>query len=163
MPFTGTFTGLQSIVARLENARQQIAPGIAVAIQAAADDAVQETHDLSPVDMEENNGVIPGEEGHLNESFYADPVQETSVGAATTVRTREPIKYSYVTQGTLDKAPIHPVTKQALWWPSAPHPLGSVQGQAPNDFAAGVPDTIASRGNEYFQPVLDAIAQALQG
>lgn len=161
MPFTATFNGLQDLIIRLESARTLIAPGMVQGIQAAADDTVLLTHDACPVDLEADNGVIPGEEGHLAESFSADPVIETSVGATTQVRTSEPIKYSYVTQGTLDKEPILPVTKQALWWPGAPHPLPSVHGQAANDFATGVPDEVASKGYEYFAPLLDALAQTL--
>lgn len=161
MPFTGTFSGNAALIARLEQALQLIAPGMAQGVQAAADDAVQLTHDACPVDLEEDNGVIPGEEGHLADSFMADPVQESAAGASTTVRTQEPIKYSYVTQGTLDKEPILPVTKMALWWPGAPHPVGHVHGQAANDFAAGVPDEVASKGYEYFAPLLDGLAQAL--
>lgn len=161
MPFSGTFSGLQALQARVRDAQVLIGPLVARGINSAAQDAVQLVHDACPVDTDEDNVQIPGEEGHLADSFFADPVQETSVGATTTVRTREPIKFSYVTLGTLDKEPITPRTKLALWWPSAPHPLASVHGQKANDFASPVADVVANRGYQYFQPFLDALGQAL--
>lgn len=85
----------------------------------------------APFDGAPNNGVIPNEAGHLNESFGYN---EAAPGLSCTaeVYTGEPIKYQYVTQGT--DTPILPVIKRALWWPDAEHPVASVRGQAANPF-----------------------------
>lgn len=85
----------------------------------------------APFDGAANNGVLPNEAGHLNESFgYEDATPGLSCTAP--VWTNEPIKYGYVTQGTA--TPILPVQKRAMWWPDAAHPVSSVRGQEANPF-----------------------------
>jgi hypothetical protein len=85
----------------------------------------------APFDGAANNGVLPNEAGHLNQSFgYNEATPGESCVAE--VWTNEPIKYQYVTQGTA--TPILPVQKMALWWPDAAHPVAFVRGQEANPF-----------------------------
>lgn len=126
---------VQDMIARLEEAKTQFEEKTVEACDEIANTAVETLSKNAPYDPEPNNDVIPGEEGHFNESFYA--IQAISVGngiAQTAVETNEPIKFEYVTQGTMDKSPIEPLVKKALWWPALDHPVYSVQGQEPNPF-----------------------------
>lgn len=85
----------------------------------------------APFDGAANNGVLPNEAGHLNESFGYNEAQPGETCSAE-VWTNEPIKYGYVTQGTA--TPILPVIKMAMWWPDAEHPVSAVRGQEANPF-----------------------------
>jgi hypothetical protein len=124
-------TAIQAWKQRIIEARDSAAEFCARATDEVANTLVEELQHDAPFDGEENNGVIPGEEGHLNESFGMNNA-DVSENATAEVWTNEPIKFQYVIQGTA--SPILPVEKQALWWPGAEHPVAWVSGQSANPF-----------------------------
>lgn len=151
----GTDT-VATIIERLLRAREAIAPLVAQGLEEVGQKAVQQLHDASPYDPTENIGVIPGEEEHLNESFSVDTAQVTDTGAEVPIKTSEPIKFQYVTQGT--DGPIYPVEAQALAIPGG-HPVASVAGQDANPFQEEV---AASLQNENpFGPVIEMLQSEL--
>lgn len=126
---------VQDTIERLEEAKTLFAEKTVEACDEVANMAVETLAKNAPYDEEANNDNIPGEEAHLNESFFA--IQSIATGngeAQTTVNTNEPIKFEYVTEGTQDKEPIRPLIQKALWWPALDHPVASVKGQEPNPF-----------------------------
>jgi hypothetical protein len=153
---------IQDAIAKLEEAKIAFAEKTVEACDAVANMAVETISKKAPFDEEENNDVIPGEEGHLNESFYAIQAIATGDGQATTsVNTNEPIKFEYVTEGTMDKSPIRPVVKKALFWPALEHPVASVKGQEPDEFFNEAYDEIVNEAgsvvDETFAPVIDML------
>src|SRR6266571_4732047 len=80
--------------------------------------------------------------GHETVETEAQPLRDSYVltegDMSVEISTTEPDKLRYVTQGT--PTPILPVTKKALWWAEATHPMWSVRGQAANDFVTPVLD-----------------------
>lgn len=126
-------TFIDSIIQNIEDAIALFDGATIDACTEIADKAVEIIAKNAPYDEEPNNDVIPGEEGHLNESFYALEGISTGNGEAeAAVKTMEPIKLQYVTEGT--DTPITPIIKQAMWWPTAEHPVALVSGQEPNPF-----------------------------
>jgi hypothetical protein len=154
---------IQDLIARLEAARDSLPELTAEASNVIGERSVELLIEGCPIDEAENNGVIPGEEGHLADSFLAVEGIGSVDQAQTDVMTEEPIKFGYVTEGTLDVAPIQPTTKKALWWPDAPHPLPQVAGQDPNDFAQQAYDQVMGEVptllEETFQPFFDFLRQ----
>lgn len=127
-------TKIKEKIALLQEIQTAMEETVGLTCEAIADVAVENLIHEAPFDEAENNMTPPGEEGHLNESFYATSAIYTGNAKATTiVKTDEPIKFSYVTEGT--DTPILPRTKKAMWWPDAPHPMYAVSGQEPNPFA----------------------------
>lgn len=125
----------QRIVDAIDNAGEfcaQATNDVALAL-------VEELEHDAPFDPAENNGVIPGEEEHLNVSFGMNEAP-AALSTISGVWTNEPIKFQYVTQGTV--GPIVPVQKQALWWPGAEHPVAWVSGQQANPFQQRSASTI---------------------
>jgi hypothetical protein len=121
------------VIARLQGVIDAFGDATMDVCNEIANVAVEDLSVNAPYDEEENNETPPGEEGHLNESFYAVEAI-TSLGGigSTEVKTHEPVKLEYVTEGT--STPITPTTKQALWWPALDHPVALVAGQEPNPF-----------------------------
>lgn len=153
---------VQDLIQQLEDAVVQFDALTVDACNEIADNAVTILAKNAPYDPAEDNGTIPGEEGHLNESFVAIQAISTGEGQAETfVETTEPIKLSYVSEGTLEQAPIVPISKQALNWPDAEHPVASVAGQDPNPFVQDSYDEIDAKVPEIvqgvFQPALDML------
>lgn len=134
MSFIVDTSGLLALMDKVANARDAIPMVMEAAMAGIGLDAVTELSIASPYDASANNGVLPGEEGHLNESFSASDVIPTAEGADVEVKTSEPIKFFYVTEGTVDVEPIFPLYKRALWWPDAAHPYAFVHGQQANPF-----------------------------
>ena len=83
-----------------------------------------------------------------------------------TVRTKQPTKLEYVTQGTglfgPRGEPIRPVTKKALFWEGADHPVRSVRGQEPNSF---VDEALAEAptAEDVLGEVVDTLIGILEG
>ena len=147
---------IAAIIARLQNARDMIAPLVAQGLEELGQQTVQQLKDAAPYDPMYNIGVIPGEEEHLNESFSVGDTQVTSAGAEVEVKTSEPIKFQYVTQGT--DGPIYPVSAQALAIPGF-HPVASVSGQAANPFQEEVAAWLQDQNP--FVPVTDMLQTEL--
>jgi hypothetical protein len=158
--FSVNSDGLLALKARIQTVIDFMPTFCEEAVQLVADEAVLEISVVCPYDGELDNGQIPGEEGHLNMSFYAES-QQSGIISEMTVKTLEPIKLSYVTGGT--NSPILPLSAKALWWPGLAHPVSSVSGQQANDFVTPVRDAIASEVPDIVQPVIDEIMQALNG
>jgi hypothetical protein len=151
MTFTVDTSGLQAFRARLVDIQAQLGGAVDTAIEEVADETLNRLQGATPYDPEPNNGVIPGEEEHLRESYSVTPASGGIVSTAE-VTTFEPIKFGYVTGGTA--GPIYPRVAKALWWPALQHPVGSVSGQNANPFHVPVAEEMAVDGAEM-------IAQAL--
>ena len=152
MSFTVDMRCLEAIQERFLVAQSLLGGVIQEAAETVADDSVEALKSASPYDPEPNNGVIPDEEGHLNESFYTGDAALNGVTATVDVKTTEPIKFQYVTQGT--QGPIYPVTKKALWWSALSHPVGSVAGQSANPFQEPVHDEIEATVFDIVSPFI---------
>jgi hypothetical protein len=163
MPYTLDTSGLQALIQRLKQAQQTLPAVVFAGVQLVADETLAALVEATPYDPAPDNGVIPGEEAHLRDSYQLTPVELQAVQAECDLRTTEPIKFGYVTQGTLDVAPIYPVVKRGLWWPQLRHPVPQVAGQAPHPFQAPLPQEISDRMEDILAPVLSAWEQELTG
>ncbi|GAC1589092.1 MAG: hypothetical protein NVS4B1_33440 [Ktedonobacteraceae bacterium] len=152
MGFTITMSGLTAMQSRFSIGRDGLGVLMRDGTAAIELEAVNGLHAACPVDNEADNGVIPGEEGHLDESFVGDPVMASVAASHAEVRTQEPIKFQYVTQGTA--SPILPTVKKAMWWPGAAHPMYSVAGQAADPFQTAVAQDIQGRMDAILAPYL---------
>lgn len=161
MGFTFQSGGFTSLIQRVQAASQYIPAMMEASMKDTADNTVSLLHDNAPFDPAPDNGQIPGEEGHLRDSFYADPIQAGGAHVTALVRTNEPIKFGYVVNGT--DTPIVPVEKQALWWPDAPHPMPWVHGQAGNDFVGRLVDLVGEAGVQSLEIGLQQIVVILEG
>lgn len=162
MAWTVNTSGLNHLRARIEAGRRLLPDIMELGINTAAEATVQELHEKCPVDDELDNGVIPGEEEHLNESFLATPAQSDGEHSIAQVKTEEPIKFSYVTQGTIDLSPILPVVARGLWWPALRHPVAFVMGQNANPFQEPIKDIVEENGPEYFAEALAELAAVME-
>ncbi len=97
--------------------------------------------------------------GPLAESFKA-----VVDDATLTVKTTQPTKLKFVTEGTGLYGPLHqriyPRTKKALYWEGAEHPVKSVSGMEANDFVSPITDVAAE---DITASLTDTIYEALQG
>ena len=148
------------IIARLQGVIDALGDATTDACDEIANVAVEDLSVNAPYDEEENNETPPGEEGHLNESFYAlESITSLGGKSSTGVKTYEPIKLEYVTEGT--QTPITPTTKQALWWPALDHPVAMVAGQEPNPFVEETYNALLPKVEgivrEIFLPVFEQI------
>ena len=156
-------SGLDALILRFMDARAAL-PGL---MQQAAHDAGDMLKDelaaAAPVGKSEGPPPPGDASGRLADSFY---VMDDSAGVESTVsvRTLQPLKLQYVTQGTgiyAGKGRIYPTTKKALYWPGASNPYRSVAGQEPNDFVTPVLDGF--QPEEALQIVIDELAAIIEG
>ncbi len=159
--FNVDLAGLIAMKARIQTVIDEMPAYCSEAVRLVGEETLIQLYDNCPYDGEEDNGQIPGEAGHLRDSFYVLDNRAMAIDSSSTVMTEEPIKLSYVTGGT--DSPIVPLTAQALWWPGAGHPVASVNGQSGNDFITPVADEIANDVAPIIQDVTDAIIAALEG
>jgi hypothetical protein len=146
-------SSLQAFMTRLQ-AIMDDAPALSsLAVEAVAAEAMTLIVAATPYDAEADNGTIPDEEGHLNESYSVTPASDDVVSEAQ-VMTSEPIKYGYVTGGTMDVGPIMPVQAKGLWWPSAAHPFKQVSGQEANPFQQQVLTDINDELDDLVSPII---------
>lgn len=157
--FSVNQTGLLAMKQRIQNVIEVMPTLLEQAVYDVADEAVVILHDECPYDGELDNGQIPGEEGHLNDSFF---IEDVNYGIVTAVQimTSEKLKLTYVTGGT--DSPIIPVSQHALWWPALSHPVAQVQGQAANDFVTPSRDILDAEVPNIIQPVIDLIVSSLE-
>jgi hypothetical protein len=157
--FSVDIAGLLAMRQRIQDVIDALPTLLEQAVYDVAEEAVTILHDECPYDGELDNGQIPGEEGHLNDSFF---VQDVDYGIVTEVEimTSEKLKLSYVTGGT--DGPIIPVSQHAMWWPALSHPVTQVQGQAANDFVTPARDILDSTVPDIIQPVIDLIITSLE-
>jgi hypothetical protein len=157
-------SGLDALRAKVAEARAALPGLLADATREAGQWVAQNLSDAAPVGQGESGSAPPGGDapGKLAESFFVQEESSSfSEGAAVSVRTRQPVKLSYVTQGTGIYGPtgqrIYPVSKQALYWKGADHPVRSIAGMPANDFVtpalAEMPDA---------QEALGAVIEELQ-
>jgi hypothetical protein len=154
MSFSVDTSGLSALIAKIKQVQTDLEPTINEALDEIADEGVALLKQAAPFDPSENNGTIPGEEGHLRDSFQTSAAENQHAEIITT----EPIKFSYVTGGT--DSPIFPVSKQAMWWPGAAHPVAQVNGQNANPFHQDVIDDLTTEGSNILQ---EKILELLQG
>lgn len=156
-------TRINDIIGKLNLIKQDLKDYTEIAANDVALYAVEQLAAKAPYDEGEDNVTPPGEEGHLRDSFYYGAAFQVTASAITEVevKTQEPLKFEWVTQGTEDVAPIQPQQAKALWWPDAPHPLWQVAGQAPNPFQEEVYSQVVSEAptiiQEALQPVIDEL------
>lgn len=166
--FTLEQSGLQSFLERIAEARAQVLGLVQEVVQQAGETMVTDLSAAAPRGKNEGSPPPPGDgDGPLAESFYVQQEPPPSpAGAAITVRTTQPQKLEYVTQGTGIYGPrgerIRPKTKKALMWPGAAHPVRSVAGMQPNDFVSPVVDN-APNGQEAMDVVLSELVMILEG
>jgi hypothetical protein len=143
MSFTVDTSGLQALRNRFMDIKATLGDVVDQAVNEVAQEAQVMLESATPYDPEPNNGVIPGEEGHLRDSYA---VTDATGGIVSTAEltTSEPIKFGYVTGGT--DGPIYPRAKRALWWPALQHPVGWVSGQSANPFHQVVAEEVATEG-----------------
>ncbi len=165
MQITSDASGLTDLIARVQEARSILPQLLVDAAQSAGDAVVDELSSASP-HGQGGGSPLPGDSsGHLAESFYAVAEQQSDT-AVVEVRTSQPLKLQYVTEGTgvyVGKGRIVPTTKKALYWPGAEHPYRSVAGQRANDFVSPVladaTDTVAGE----VQTVVEELSGILGG
>ena len=153
MGFSIDISAIQAWRQRIVEARDTAAEFCAQATNDVALALVEVLQHDAPFDPAENNAMIPGEEEHLNVSFGMNEAP-VALSATAEVWTNEPIKFKYVTEGTV--GPILPVEKQALWWPGAGHPVAWVSGQQANPFQQRSASTIENELATIVDPVIQA-------
>lgn len=154
-------SGLDAKRAQLAEARAVLSGMLQQAVHEAGDWVKQNLSDNAPVGAQEGQPPQGDGPGRLSESFYVqDEGSAFNPGAAITVRTTQPQKLEYVSQGTGIYGPrgqrIYPTTKRALYWPGADHPVRSVAGQQPNDFVEA-----ALSDRPQAEDVLDSVVEQL--
>lgn len=156
-------TALQSQLEGLSRLRNELPGLIRAALSDAGNAVVQDLASAAP--RGQNSGGTPPEgdaSGPLAESFSA--IVEDSAGEVMlTVKTSQPTKLMYVTEGTGIYGPygerIYPKVKKALFWEGAEHPVKSVAGQEANDFVSPITD---EADGEITDRVAEAIFEAMQ-
>lgn len=155
-------TALQSQLEGLSRLRNEL-PGLIRAALSDAGNAV--VQDLASAAPRGQGGGTPPEgdaPGPLAESFSA-VVEDAEGETVLTVKTTQPTKLMYVTEGTGIYGPygerIYPKVKQALYWEGAEHPVKSVAGQEANDFVSPITD---EADGEITDQVAEAIYEAMQ-
>lgn len=150
---------LQQQLDQIARIRSEL-PGV---VRASLDEAglamVQDLASAAPRGTSGGGSAPEGDaSGPLAESFT-----ESVDSSTLTVKTTQPTKLGYVTEGTGIYGPIgeriYPTVKKALFWPGAEHPVKSVAGQEANDFVSPVTD---GAGDDITAIVSDAIYEALQ-
>jgi hypothetical protein len=157
-------TALQRQLDELAQLRSTLPSVIEQALSEAGTSMIQNLTDAAPRGT--NSGGTPPEgdaSGPLAESFSAS-VAVSGSRAKLTVKTSQPTKLKYVTQGTGLYGPykqrIYPRVKKALYWEGAEHPVRSVAGQEPNDFVSPITDEADEDINAV---VSDAISEVMNG
>lgn len=156
-------TALQSQLDALSRLRDELPGLISAALSDAGNAVVQDLASAAP--RGQGGGGTPPEgdaPGPLAESFSAS-VEDAEGEAVLTVKTTQPTKLMYVTEGTGIYGPygerIYPKVKLALYWEGAEHPVKSVAGQEANDFVTPITD---EADGEITDQVDQAIYEAMQ-
>lgn len=161
--FTLDTSGLDAFKERLAYARQQLPDLMQKTVHQAGEWVSEELSNGAPVGTAEGPPPSGDAPGRLNASFYVQQEGQYSI----TVRTSQPQKLEFVTQGTgvFGKygSPIVPVNKKALFWEGASHPVRSVQGQEPNDFVTPIVTDEAPTADEVLSMVVDDLIAILEG
>lgn len=153
---------LQSQLEGLTRLRDALPGLISAALSDAGNAVVQDLTSAAPRGT--GSGAPPEGDasGPLAESFLAN-VEDSGNEATLTVKTTQPTKLMYVTEGTGLYGPynqrIYPKAKKALYWEGAEHPVKSVAGQEANDFVSPITD---EANGEITDQVADVIYEAMQ-
>jgi len=150
---------LQSQLDQIARVRSELPNVVRGALEEAGRVMVQDLASAAPRGTSGGGSALEGDaSGPLAESFT-----ESVDGSTLTVKTTQPTKLGYVTQGTGIYGPIgeriYPTIKKALYWPGADHPVRSVAGMEANDFVSPVTDGADEDINAL---VSEAIYEALQ-
>jgi len=150
---------LQSQLDQIARVRSSLPGVVRDALDAAGIAMVQDLASAAPRGTSGGGSAPEGDaSGPLAESFT-----ESVDGSTLTVKTTQPTKLGYVTQGTGIHGPygerIYPTVKKALYWPGAEHPVRSVAGQEANDFVSPITE---NAGDDINAIVSEAIYEALQ-
>jgi len=142
MILTSNTSGLDMLIARVRKARTELPRVTQAAAQRAGDTLTQQLSSAAP--RGKNPGPPPPGDasGPLSRSF-SSLAEQSGSGATLELKTNQPLKLQYVTQGTgvyVGKGVIRPLTKKALFWPGAGHPYRSVKGMKGKDFVKPVID-----------------------
>jgi hypothetical protein len=151
-------------LSRLATVKAELLPGIITdEVQSAGSELVAELGQSAPRSGGTGGTPIEGDaSGPLAESFSSQV--EGSEGHVTlTVKTSQPTKLKFVTEGTGIHGPrgerIYPKVKRALYWEGATHPVRSVAGQEANDFVSPI---TSDAGDVIDSRVASVIGEALQ-
>lgn len=161
--------GLALIRARLTAARAMLATEIPTLVTALGTDCASALSSASPRGADGGGGTAPAGDasGPLADSFVSSMEATGDASGRVQVSTTQPTKLKYVRYGTgiygPVGAPIRPVTKKALYWRTAPHPMRSVKGQKPNDFVSPVLAEIATTGIDRMDELAIRVADLLNG
>lgn len=138
---------------KLQIIRNGLEPTMHTAMEQGATDAALLFSNAAPKGKEAGS-TIPGDTPGPLSSSFAVRMAFPRVSVVCT----QPTKLLYVTQGTGIYGPrgqrIVPLTKKALYWPGADHPVKSVAGQKPNDFVT----PLIAQGE---QTIADAVRKAV--
>jgi len=152
--------GLDMLIERVRKARSELPKITTEAAQRAGDTLAQQLSSAAP--RGKNPGPPPPGDasGPLAKSFSAQATQSNS-GATLELKTNQPLKLQYVTLGTgiyVGKGVIKPLTKRALFWPGANHPVRSVRGIKGKDFVK----PIIAKAPDVVKIEMQQAAQAIQ-
>jgi hypothetical protein len=148
------------LIARVQKARAELPRITTEAAQRAGDTLTQQLSSAAP--RGKNPGPPPPGDapGPLSKSFSA-LAEWKGPGATLELRTNQPLKLQYVTQGTgiyVGKGVIKPLVKKALFWPGAAHPYRSVKGIKGKDFVKPV----TSKGLDAVKAEMQKATQEIQ-
>lgn len=155
-------TALQSQLEGLSRLRNELPGLIRAALSDAGNAVVQDLASAAPRGTGSGTPPEGDASGPLAESFSAI-VEDAEGETVLTVKTTQPTKLMYVTEGTGIYGPygerIYPKVKKALYWEGAEHPVASVAGQEANDFVSPIID---EADGEITDQVAEAIYEAMQ-
>lgn len=161
MNITVDTSGLDALRERLAAARAALPDLLQEAAVEAGEWIVQNLHDAAPVGPNEGGPPPEGDgPGRLADSFYVQEESSAySPGGAITVRTTQPTKLKFVTEG---RGEVLPKVKRALFWPGLTHPVRRAGPSEPNDFVEvelqSMPDE-----SDVLSVVVEQIAEILEG
>lgn len=147
-------SGLDLLRQKIAEARDALPDLLQQAAREAGEAVRQNLQDEAPVGAVEGPPPPGDAEGHLADSFSVQD-EDSSGGAAISVRTSQPQKLEYVTEG---RGEVLPVTKKALFWRGLPHPVRRAGPSQPNDFVSKVLDNLP-QAEEFLDPVVTRLEE----
>jgi hypothetical protein len=159
-------TRMRAAIARMS---AQLPNELEMLVNSIGNEVVQQFRDAAPHGSGEEGEPSAGDSpGRLADSFYTTFSSDGAMLARVQVKTTQPTKLGYVRNGTgiygKYNQRIVPVTKKALYWKGAPHPVRSVAGQKANDFIKPIVENYkveaATRVSEFLINRLQSIAEA---
>jgi hypothetical protein len=148
-------TGVESILARIQAARDAIMPTLEQGCNELGAEVVSQLSEAAPKGQYEGQPPPGDGPGRLASSF--EPFVEVGESEVIlTIETSQPTKLKFVREG---RGPVYPITKMALFWQGLDHPVRYASPSKANDFVTPITEQADADASAY----MEAATQALIG